>query len=177
MGPSENKFLRLCDLAVSAWLLVPLALAILLAAPFAWCGIEELQAQFEHEPDPVRKAKIEEKLGAAELEEVRRLADAGDMSKALLALGSYRDQILAAEKALNATGVDVEKHPAGYKELQISLRGCIRKLNDIILTVPPEWKMGFDDLRRELESVDQKLILQLFPRQPNHQSKKGNPKP
>lgn len=160
----------------SAWL-APVAMAVLLAAPLAQNRLADLRSQYDHESDPIRRAKIVLKLGAAEFEEMRHYAEEGNFPDALRVLGDYRDEVRAIEKGLDATGVDADRHPAGFKEIQISVRESLRKLNEVLLTIPPEWKMGFDDIRKELDAVNKKLILELFPRQPGHSSKKESPKP
>jgi hypothetical protein len=151
-------------------------MALLLAAPLPQNRLADLRSQYHHETDPIRRAKIVRKLGTAEFEELRHHAEAGNFSEALRLLGDYRDEVLATHKMLDSTGVDAEQHPAGFKELQISVRESLRQLNEVLLTIPPEWKMGFEDIRKELDAANKRLILELFPRQPGHSSKKEVPK-
>ena len=152
-------------------------MALLVTASAAQIRVQDLRAQFVREPSPVRRAKLLPKLERAEFEEIRQQIDGGDYPKALEILGGYRDNVRATQKALDATGVDPEKKPAGYKELQIAVRESLRQLSEILVSLPPDWKMGFEDIRRELEAANGRLIVQLFPHQPGHQSQNGKAKP
>jgi hypothetical protein len=159
--------------ALTAWA----GLALLLATPAAQIRVQDLRTQLVHEPNPVRRGKLLPKLEQAEFEEIRHETDGGNFAKALELLGDYRDDVHTTQKALDATGVDPERKPAGYKELQIAVRESLRQLGEILVGLPPDWKMGFDDIRRELEAVNNRLIIQLFPRQPGHQPPNGKGKP
>ena len=145
------------------------AMALLVTSSVAQTRLLDLRAQFLREPNPVHRAKLLPKLGRAEFGEIREEIDNGDYAKALALLGDYRDNLRATQKALDATGVDPEKKPAGYKDLQIAVRESLRQLGEILITIPAEWKMGFDDIRRELDDANNRLIVQLFPHQPGHQ--------
>src|SRR5574337_825180 len=81
--------------------------------------IGELRAQFNHETDPVRKAKALPKLGDAQFNQVRQETDAGHYAEALKIVEEYRDEVKAADAALKASGLDAERRPAGFKQLQI----------------------------------------------------------
>lgn len=153
-----------------------LGLALLLAAPPAHDQLEILRARYEKETDPVRRGKLMPKLGAAEFDEIRRAIKASDFAHALEIFGQYRDQVEEVHKALDARGLDPEKKSGGYKELQISLREALRQSNEIFLEIPPNWHQGFNDVRLELDSLNKKLILQLFPRQPGRRAKSEQPK-
>jgi hypothetical protein len=152
-----------------------LGLALLLAAPTAQSQLDKLRARYEKETDPVRRGKLMPKLGAAEFDEIRRAARAHDFARALEVFGQYRDQAEEAHKALDARGVDPEKKPGGYKELQISLREALRQSNEIFLLIPPNWHQGFNDVLLELDSLNRRLIFQLFPRQPGRRTKSVKP--
>jgi len=151
-------------------------MALLFMTPAGQIRVQDLRTQFVREPNPVRRAKLLPKLEQAEFVEIRQHVDGGDYAKALEILGGYRDDIRATQKALDATGVDPEKKPAGYKELQIAVRESLRQLNEIFVALPGDWKMGFDDIRRELETANNRLIVQLFPHQPGHQQQSGKTK-
>jgi hypothetical protein len=96
--------------------LAPLAgMALVLTTFAAQIRVQDLRTQFVRELNPVRRAKLFPKLEQAEFEEIRHQTDGGDYAKALELLGDYRDKVHATQKALDATGVDPEKKPAGYK--------------------------------------------------------------
>jgi len=157
--------------------LAPVAgVALLMTASAAQIRVQDLRAQFVREPSPVRRAKLLPRLEQAEFGEIRQQIDGADYAKALELLGDYRDEVRATQKALDATGVDPEKKPAGYKELQIAVRESLRQLSEILVALPVDWKMGFEDIRHELEAANNRLIVQLFPHQPGHQPQNGKPK-
>ncbi len=158
--------------------LAPVAgFALLVTASAGQIRVQDLRTQFVREPNPVRRAKLLPRLEQAEFAEIRQQIDGGDYAKALELLGGYRDEVRATQKALDATGVDPEKKPGGYKELQIAVRESLRQLSEVLVTLPGDWKMGFDDIRRELEAANNRLIVQLFPHQPGHQPQSEKRKP
>lgn len=151
-----------------------IGLALLLAAPLWQARVSDYKTQFDREHDPVRRAKLLTKLSAEEFHSFREAVDAGNFPGALGLLGAYRDELARAQKDLAATGVDAEKRPKGFKELQISLRQNLRTLDDVLVSVPAGEREPFDTIRQQLERANKELILELFPRQPG--APKG-PKP
>ena len=129
-------------------------------------NIAALQAQFRGENDPVRKVKVLSKLGDAQFQLMRKETDAGNYAQALQALEDYRDEVGAAEAALKATGVDPERRPRGFKQLQIHVRKSLREVDQTILALPSEQRPPFEAIHRELLRVEKELIDLLFPRQP-----------
>jgi hypothetical protein len=76
---------------------------------------------------------------------------------------------------LIVTGVDAEKKPAGFKELQISLRETIRRVDDLIFTLNLDKRPFFREVRNDLFANQNQLIDKLFPRNPEHTAPKVNP--
>lgn len=122
--------------------------------------------------DPVHQAKVLAKLGGYQVEYAKTQFDEGDDVASLHTLEMYRDEVRMTEKALKDTGVNAEKKPAGFKDLQISLRETIRRIDDLIFTVPVEKRPFFRDIRADLAGVQNELIDLLFPRQPGKNPKK-----
>jgi hypothetical protein len=127
------------------------------------------RAKFTRENDPVRKAKILIPLGDAEFRDIQKEAGADNAEGALAILRQYRDEAEASQKALEATGHDPEKHPNGFKELQISLRESLRRLDNVIADLSGDEQKPFRDIRQELDQMDRRLIHELFPRRPEDQ--------
>lgn len=153
-----------------------IGLALILAAPLLQDRLAEFKTQFDHERDPVRRAKALTKLGAEQFHNVREQVDAENFADALRILGDYRDELVATQKALASSGVDAEKRPKGFKELQISLRENLRVLNDVLVSMSADEREPFDAVQQQLEKVNKELIKELFPRQPGA-SKEPKPKP
>ena len=138
---------------------------------------EVFRTKFTKENDPVRKAKILIPLGDAEFRNIQKEAGADNAPGALAILRQYRDEAEASQKALEATGHDPEKHPNGFKELQISLRESLRRLDNVIADLSGDEQKPFRDIRQELDQMDRNLIHQLFPRRPEAAPERQPDKP
>ncbi|MFZ0038063.1 MAG: hypothetical protein WAK91_11615 [Candidatus Acidiferrales bacterium] len=142
-----------------------LALALLMPPQAQRARVEEFKARFDSEPDPVRKAKLIEKLGDYQFDQIRRQVEAGDLDQSVSILSGYRDECASLHKSLRATGVDPEKRPSGFKQLEFSVRESLTRLQDIMAGLPKDDQKRFVEMRTELEGLDHQLILELFPRQ------------
>ena len=126
----------------------------------------ELRSRFTHETDPVRKAKLLLPLGDAEFQDILKDEESEHLGEALAIFRQYRDEAQVCQKDLEGKEHDPEKHPNGFKQLQISLRQALRRLSDIIADLPGDEQKPFLDVRRDLEQMDRQLIHELFPRRP-----------
>ena len=131
-------------------------------------------ARYQNENDPVRKARALAKLGDEQVDLAKRQLRADDDVGSLQTLEQYRDEVRATVAALNGTGVDAERKPAGFKELQISLRETVRRVDDLIFTLPADKRPFFREVRTDLVAAQNDLIDALFPREPAQKSKKPN---
>jgi hypothetical protein len=138
---------------------------------------EAFRAKFTRETDPVRKAKILIPLGDFQFRDIQKEVGADNTQEALAILRQYRDEAEASQKALEATGHDPEKHPNGFKELQISLRESLRRLDNVIVDLSGDEQKPFRDIRQELGQMDRRLIHELFPRRPEADSEPPPDKP
>jgi hypothetical protein len=146
---------------------VPLLLAGLLgSATLAKDQTAELRARFEQESNPVRKAKMMPKLGTAQFSEIESDVAESNMSGALDILDQYRTEAGTCMNGLDATGVDAEKHSAGFKSLQISLREALRRLDSLMGSLTGDQQAPFLDVRKDLDRMNRHLIQELFPREP-----------
>jgi hypothetical protein len=142
-----------------------LALALVVPAQVQRDRFEEYKARFDKESDPVRKAKLIEKLGDFQFDQIRQQVEAGDIDQSLGTLTGYRDECASLHKSLRATGVDPEQKPSGFKQLEFSVRESLTRLKDIMAGLPKDDQNRFVGIRSELEGLDHQLILELFPRQ------------
>lgn len=126
----------------------------------------ELQARFDREVDGVAKAKLLEKLGDAQLEQVHQAIAGTDYIRAGLVMEKYRDNARAALDSLERKHPDAERHPNGYKQLQIHLRKAIRDVDETLLRAPEDVQPPFQLVRKELATMNDQLLLRLFPRRP-----------
>jgi len=148
---------------------------IVLLAALGLCGtlvaqdrLTENLAKYQRETDPVRKSRALAKLGDDQVDQAAKQLKAGDEIGALQTLEQYRDEVHEMVAALRATGVSAEKKPSGVKELQISLRGTIRHIDELIFTLNVDKRPFFRAVRNDLFTDQNELIDQLFPRNPDH---------
>ena len=155
------------------------ALPILLAALCGVAGagvadkLSELQARFDSETNGVHKAKMLQKLGDAEFEEASRAEKADDYNTVGLLMEKYRDNVRAASEALEKENPDGERHPGGYKQLEMHVQKGLRQVDEILLIAPAEFKPPLQLVRQDLLSLDDKLLRSLFPRR--HENKPAPP--
>ena len=150
--------------------------ALALAAPLAAQDrLAVALAQYQHEADPVRKARDLSKFGDDQVEEAKKQLKTGKMSLLFTPSRSIGTKFRKPLPALEAGGADAEKKPAGFKELQISLRETVRHIDDLILTLPVDKRPFFREVRNDLVKAQNELIDALFPRKPNQSPKKTNP--
>ena len=136
---------------------------------------EQWRAKFDHEADPVRKAKLLLPLGEAEFKDAEAALTNDKATEALDILKKYLDEAQSCEKALEEKFPDAEKHANGYKQLQISLRGSLRRLDAMIVGLNEDDRKPFVEIRGQLDEIDRHLIHMLFPKQPAN-DEAGKPK-
>jgi hypothetical protein len=155
-------------MAVIAALFFPVIIA-------AQVRLEDDLARYQHETDPVRKARILAKMGDTQVEFARKELKEGHDEASLHTLEQYRDEVHETVAALNRMGVDPERKPAGFKELQISLRETVRRVDDLIFTLEVDKRPFFRAVRNDLFADHNTLIDELFPRKPDHSTPKSEP--
>lgn len=140
--------------------------ALLAGAAFPQGRTAELRSKFAEESNPIRKAKLMPRLGEAEFREITGAVAAGRLADAQAGLERYRSEVQECAQKLDATGIDAEKHPAGFKQLEISLRESLRRLNHLIEGLTAEEQAPFLAVRKDLDEINRHLVHALFPRQP-----------
>jgi hypothetical protein len=145
-----------------------LGLAIVVApiAAQEYHSTEQWRAKFVRETDPVHKAKLLQPLGDSEFKDAEAALANEKTSEALSILKQYLDEAQSCEKALDEKFPDPEKHANGYKQLQISLRESLRRLDAMIVGLTEDERKPFVEIRSQLDAIDHHLIQQLFPKQP-----------
>jgi hypothetical protein len=160
---------------------VKIRIATAAAMALALCGpliaqdrLAQDLAKYQREADPVRKTRALIKLGDEQVELAKKQLKEDEVAS-LHTLEQYRDEVRETIAALNSTGADPERRPAGFKELQISLRETIRHIDDMILTLNVDKRPFFRDVRNDLFMDQNQLIDELFPRKPDHAPSKSDP--
>ena len=170
------------DIVLPSKMKAPVKIRIAVIATLALCALlfaqdrlaEDL-AKYQHETDPIRKSRALVKLGDDQVDLATRQLKTSDEVASLHTLEQYRDEVHDMVTALNGMGVDAERKPAGFKELQISLRGTIRHIDDLILTLNVDKRPFFRVVRNDLFMDQNALIDELFPRKPDRNSPKSDP--
>jgi hypothetical protein len=124
-----------------------------------------LRSRFQSESDPVARAKLMPQLGESEFQAIRKSVEAGRIQEALSVLRQYRDEAQLCENELDARKTNAEKHPAGFKQLQISLRESLRRLNEISAGLTADDQAAFAPMRNDLDEMNRHLVQELFPRE------------
>jgi hypothetical protein len=170
------------DIFLPSKMTVPVRIRIAIISTLALCvplGAQDRFAQdlarYQNETDPVRRARELAKLGDEQVDLAKRQLKAGDEVASLQTLEQYRDEVRATVAALNGMSADAERKPAGFKELQISLRETIRRIDDLILTLEVDKRPFFRAVRNDLFMDQNELIDKLFPRKPERSAPKSDP--
>ena len=132
-------------------------------------------AKYQHETDPVRKSRALARLGDDQVDLAKKQLKAEDEVASLHTLEQYRDEVHDMVTTLHGTGVDAEKKPGGFKELQISLRETIRHIDDLIFSLPADKRPFFRAVRDDVAKEQNDIIDALFPRTPEQKPRKPNP--
>ncbi|HWF37021.1 MAG TPA: hypothetical protein VG322_00785 [Candidatus Acidoferrales bacterium] len=145
-------------------------LALLPTGAAAQNAAAEFHTRFLQDTDPVHRAESMHKLGAAEFDEITKDFDAAKFPAALALLREYRDEIDACGKGLDARNVDAEKHPKGYKQLEMSVRESLRRLDRLIVSLTADEQAPFVEVRQNLEAQNRHLLHELFPNRPSDEN-------
>jgi hypothetical protein len=148
----------------SSFLAISFALAAIASQPQDHSA--EYKEKYEKETDPVRKARALGNYGDWQVGEFVRQANANEFDAALITLNAFRNEVRSAFDALKARGVNPERKPDGFKELEIHLDKTLWKLDRAVALVPYASRPAFQDIRDELGRIHTELIRMLFPRVP-----------
>jgi hypothetical protein len=142
---------------------------ILVSLPRPACAadkLSELQARFDHESNAVHKAKLFEKLGDEQFAEARHASQTRDFKSVGEIMESYRDNARASLDTLRKARPNAERQMGGYKQLQMHIHKGIREVDESLLVAPLEYRPPLQLVRQDLASMDDQLLVMLFPRRP-----------
>ena len=125
--------------------------------------VGELQARFDQETHATSKIKILDKLGEAQSLAATHAQQTNDYISIGLIFEKYRDNVRAAFLALKEQEPNADKHPDGYRRLELQVRRGIREVDDITIIVPEEVRPPLQLVREDLIKMDDDLIHDLFP--------------
>ena len=125
-----------------------------------------LRVRFQKEPDPVHKAKLVPPMADSEFRDMHQKIDEGNLADAAAIAAQVRDEAQTSKKALDAKIHDPEARADGYKQLEISVRESVRRLDDIMVGLAKDDQKPFAEVRKDLAELERQMIHQLFPKRP-----------
>jgi hypothetical protein len=137
----------------------------------------ELRAKFIKETNPVKKAKIVPQLADAEYLQVQEQLKSDNAAEAAVILKQMAEEAEASRDALDGKVKDPESHPDGYRQLEISVRQSLRRIDDILPSLTSDEQKPFREARDTFSDVDQSLLHALFPKQSDASAPAAAPTP
>ena len=125
--------------------------------------VSELQKRFDQETNARSKIKILDRLGEAQSAAASHAQQTNDYIAIGLIFEKYRDNVRASFEALKKQEPNADKHPEGYRRLELQVRRGIREVDDISMIVPEEVRPPLQLVRDDLVKMDDDLIHDLFP--------------
>jgi hypothetical protein len=161
------------------WRVLSAVLTVLLLAGLAETGSarrrrdneEKLVARIARERNPVKKAKLEVRLGRVKLLQASDAYDQGDLENCQRLLGIYLEHMKNAWALLEGSGRQASRHPQGFKQLDIALREDARFLEDLQHRLPYEERKTVESVAKQVDDLRARVLRALFP--PTPLRKKG----
>jgi len=133
--------------------------------------VSELQARFDKEPRATNKIHILDKLAEAQFEGAGKAGKLGDDIAVGLTFEKYRDNVRTAFELLRKQEPDAERHPNGYRQLELQTRRGLREVEQTLAVVSPELRPPLEIVQKDLLDTDDQLIRLLFPTHTNEPKK------
>ncbi len=137
--------------------------------------ISELQARFDREANSVHKAKIFERLGNEQFSDARHASQNRDYGTVAEIMERYRNNARSVLNALKKEHPNAEKQLSGYKQLQIHIHKGIREVDESLVVAPTELRPPLILVRQDLASMDDELLVLIFPRRPGERKPSAPP--
>ena len=143
---------------------------------------DELLARVEHEPNPVKKAKLEIRLGRVKLTQAIAAYGKDDVDQCNTLVAAYLGRMRDAWQLLRGAGRSAVKKPEGFRELDIALREDARLLDDLARRMPYGERDQVASAAQEVDRIHNEVIQALFPpeetdRRPHHRTGATTPRP
>ncbi len=147
-------------------------LVVLLGAALLFCNpalaavdkLKEMQEHFDRDAHAGSKVKDLQKLGAAQFDAATQASKANDFVTVGLIFEKYRDNVRQAFELLRKQEPDADRHPGGYRQLELEVRQGIREVEDTLLVMQEDLRPPLEIVRKDLIETDDTLIHLLFPR-------------
>ncbi len=124
---------------------------------------QDLQAHIQREANPIKKAKLEIRLGRLKLIQSMAALDQGNIEEANRLLGVYVETLNDAWQRLKNSGQMAHKNSSGFKELDIELREDGRYLEDLSERVPYNQRDTAKKVVGRVNGLRNEVLQALFP--------------
>jgi hypothetical protein len=130
-------------------------------------SLQKERADLARSTNPVERTKINIKISDLLIVLLTDAARAGDDKMVEQNLTDYTNTIQDARLTMVKTGKDAHKHPAGFKELEISLRKQQSKLTDAGRLMEYEQREAVDKVRKLASDISDQLVKMMLLKDPN----------
>jgi hypothetical protein len=136
----------------------------------------KLMAKLQRETNPVRKAKIEVKLGRLKLHKAFSAYSDGHYDDCWKLLDDYQSYMEKAWADLQASGKNAAKKSDGFKQLDIGLRESRRDMEDFETRITYDERKAVEKIRLKTENLHNRVLTALFPAMAPKKNRKRSPK-
>jgi hypothetical protein len=123
----------------------------------------KLLSKLEREENPVKKAKLETKLGRLKLEKAFNAYDQRQYDQCWKLLDEYMARMNNAWADLVASGREAAKRPDGFKQLEIALRESRRDLQDFETRITYVERQTAEKISAQTVELHSRVLNALFP--------------
>jgi hypothetical protein len=123
----------------------------------------KLLSKLEREKNPVKRAKLETKLGRLKLQRAFDAYDQGHYDQCWKSLDEYLTRMNNAWADLVASGRQAAKKPDGFKQLEIALRESQRDLHDFETRLTYEEREAAEKVAAQTVQLHSRVLRALFP--------------
>ena len=121
-------------------------------------AIRKERSSLERSSNPVDRTKIDIRIADLLIEVLAEAARTKDDKLIEQHIKDYAATIQDAQQTMMGTKVDAHKHPAGFKDLEISLRKQQRRLDDISKMVDAEQRDAIAKLKKLASNIDDQIV-------------------
>jgi len=153
---------------ICAFLLMVLAVASVAAAAKErrLDSEQDLLDRIQREQDPVRKSKLELRLGRLKMQQAAEAYDQGQIDQGKSLLAGYLNRVKSCWQILKGSGRNAVKQPQGFRELDIALREDSRTLEDMARRISYYDREPVEQTMEEMNHVHDEVLHALFPSLP-----------
>jgi hypothetical protein len=137
----------------------------------------KLLSELERETNPIKKAKLEIRLGRLKLKEAFAAYSTGKYDACWKLLAAYQSAMERAWADLQSSGRNAAKRPDGFKQLDIGLRESRRDMEDFETHITYEERQAVEKIRIQTENLHNRVLTSLFPAMAPKKNERGQPGP